>query len=303
MAMLGITPSGQLYELDSSTHEPTQAAKFPRLVDESGSDSIHTKILKAERDEKLRQNKIAQIKARARAKTTAQNMLAQKLNADVLQSQSSPAMSAEEQMIAEGVLQMKHDEMFHPDVADFNRVVAVNVSREFGTRDETLGWRGGLSSPADYDQLRPVDSPFFSNPLTSDGRIRPITDYEQFVDKPNEGGYGGSVPSGLTGPQSFGAHPLGSLLSDITGINIDVSSQVDQNLPQLETQAEKLITGAGSSSTPTTTAPKPPTTVTTTVPAGSVKVPGIGVIQTKYVIMGAVGVAAFGLLLIAIKRR
>lgn len=102
---------------------------------------------------------------------------------------------------------------------------------------------------------------------------------------------------------------MGSWLSDVTGINFDVSQEIEAATPSLMDQAEKalsdpnliqnatnLITGGGSQ--PTKPAPTPVTAVRNFVASqttGTTTLPGIGTVQKKYLFYGAVGILGLGI--------
>lgn len=102
---------------------------------------------------------------------------------------------------------------------------------------------------------------------------------------------------------------MGSWLSDVTGINLDVSEEIEAATPSLMDQAEKalsdpnliksatnLITGGGSQ--PTRPAPTPVTAVRNFVASqttGTTTLPGIGTVQKKYLFYGAVGILGLGI--------
>lgn len=179
---------------------------------------------------------------------------------------------------------------------------------------ESLFSHGDFGSRADFEQFQVI-----GNPLRADGKIGPVSDYDRFTkDKRYEKWR--AVSTGQMGSRDLASRiavgenemvnqSMGSWLSDITGINLDVSDKIDEALPQLEDEAAKYLTTQGSQIVQNITSPQPQP-VKSTAPApiraiqtfvanqttGKVQLPGIGLVDKKYLFYGGIGLVTIGVL-------
>jgi hypothetical protein len=220
MSLLGITPSGQLYEIDSADHETNRPARLPQTVEES-STVLNPQTFNAQL--KARENK-AMGQARAYMNKKAKEMGALKAKRahehamNRAMSRPQPLMG-EDKIVADGM-----QTMLRQKSVDFDRYQLWNAGGDFGSENNVkpVDVRGipqggpvshyyehggyGTASPQNngllagtmgYDTTDYQEQSIYGNPLTPDACCGPITDFERFMLESPEGGVRGNVPGGL----------------------------------------------------------------------------------------------------------